>query len=657
MRALLKRLSLKAPRNWTINRGRNRLDLNRWYGVRCISIVVFNRFGDKFQGMIYRLFIRRLDSLLIFGFFCSMEIPFDVAEYLDVIIKLAAKKLPEFVGEFDPEVHIADLRFGDFQANGVMAFAKKVKGNPRQLGEKLLGILEREEALNRELFSLSIAGPGFINFKLRPKFYLEWLRRYHDEESFRKAAGEIYHGRRISIDYSSPNTAKQMHVGHIRSMVIGEAIQRILRFCGGVINRDNHIGDWGTQFGILIMGIKELGYDLDSAHEDPLEDLEDIYKKGNGLFESSDEWKERARGELVKLQQGDVENVMLWEKINRVSYAAFQKIYDLMGISFDTVLGESFYRDKVERIYRELLETGVAQESQGALVVFHASGGQSPYPFIIRKKDGASNYCSTDLATVLHHMEDTKAEEIIYVTDGRQQDHFKYLFLTVNRWFDAKGYKKPELRHAWFGTILDPDGKAIKTRSGNPVKLKDLLQEAMERAYKIVTEKNPDLEEGYRRHVAKVVGLGAVRYADLAQNRTSDYVFSWDKILSFEGNTAPYLLYAVARIYSIFRKAGVDAKSNFGDDLSIESPEELTLARKMLEFPIILKHTIIELKPHILCTYLYELSGCFSSFYNANKVVVEDDKVRRSRLLLCARTLSILETGLHLLGLETLERM
>lgn len=600
-----------------------------------------------------------LDSSGLFGFFDSMKIPFDVVDYLDGLIKLMAKKIPEFDIEFDPEIHIADPRFGDFQANGIMAFAKRVKRNPRELAQKLIEEIRKSGELDEGHMTLSMAGPGFINFKLHAQFYLEWLRRYHDEKSFQQAADRAYHGKRISIDYSSPNTAKQLHVGHIRSMVIGEAIQRILRFCGANINRDNHIGDWGTQFGVIIMGIKEFGYNLDIEHEDPLEDLEDIYKRAHALFESSDAWKECARGELVKLQQGDIENVGLWEKINKISYGAFQKIYDLMNIHFDTIQGESFYRNQVDRIYKELVETGVAQESQGALVVFHDFGDKKvpPYPFIIRKKDGASNYCSTDLATVLYHTEHTKADEIIYVTDGRQQDHFKYLFLTVERWFDAKGYKKPELRHAWFGTILGEDGKAIKTRSGNPIKLKELLQEAIDRAYKIVTEKNPELEESDRRHVAKVVGLGAVRYADLAQNRTSDYIFSWDKILSFEGNTAPYLLYAVARIYSIFRKAGVDIHHNFGDNLSVESLEELSLCRKMVEFPIILKHTIIELKPHILCIYLYELSGCFSSFYNANKVVVEDEKTRNSRLLLCARTLSILETGLHLLGLETLERM
>lgn len=588
-----------------------------------------------------------------------MQIPFNVVDYLEDIITSVAKEVPELSENFYPDVRTADPKFGDFQANGIMPVAKQLKTNPRELAGKLINALTQSKKLDPSLITIDIAGPGFINFKLLPKFYPLWLKLYHDEQAFQEAAGKIYKGKRISIDYSSPNTAKQMHVGHIRSMVIGEAIQRMLRFCGATIIRDNHIGDWGTQFGIIIMGIKEFGYDLDTPHEDPLEDLETIYKKGNALFESSDEWKDKARSELVKLQEGDPGNVKLWEKINKVSYAAFQEIYDIMNIHFDVILGESFYRQKVERIYKELTETGIAKQSQGALVVMYSTDGENAqeYPFIIRKKDGASNYCSTDLATVLHHVEETNVDEMIYVVDGRQQDHFKYLFKTIDQWFSAKGYRKPKLKHAWFGTILGEDGKAIKTRSGNPIKLKDLLQEAINRAYAIVKQKNPSLPEESLQQIAKVVGLGAVRYADLSQNRTSDYVFAWDKILSFEGNTAPYLLYAIARIHSIFNKAGILVDTDFQGDLIFETAEELSLARKIMEFPVALKYTIVELRPHILCNYLFELSGAFSTFYNANKVIAQEENIQNRRLLLCARTLAILETGLHLLGLETLKRM
>ena len=590
-----------------------------------------------------------------------MQIVFNIVDFLESIIASKAKEIDEFDSSFSPDVRTADPRFGDFQANGILPFAKQSKANPRQLAQKLVDALNSSDLIDPDYVEMSIAGPGFINFKFKSNFYVQWLKKYKDEDTFRNAAGNVYNGKRISIDYSSPNTAKQMHVGHIRSMIIGEAIQRMLSFCGAKVIRDNHIGDWGTQFGIIIMAVKHFKFDLDAPHLDPLEDLENIYKQGYQLFESSEEWKDRARQELVKLQQGDPENVALWEKVNKVSYAAFQEIYDIMNIQFDVVQGESFYRNKVDRIYKELEETGVAKESQGALVVFHKSPGkdQKDYPLIIRKKDGASNYATTDLATVLHHVEENKVQEMVYVTDGRQQDHFKYLFKTVDQWFDAKHYQKPEFRHVWFGTILGEDGKAIKTRSGNPIKLKDLINEGIERDYKIVSDKNPDLDEQSRQHIAKVVGIAAIRYADLVQNRTTDYIFSWDKIISFDGNTAPYLLYAVARIYSIFRKADIDINNHTWEDdaINFETDEELTLARKIVEFPIVLRQAIADLRPHVLCGYLFELAGSFSSFYNANKVIVDDKDTKARRLLLCSRTLKTLETGLHLLGLETLEKM
>jgi len=586
-----------------------------------------------------------------------MKIEFNIADFLEELVNTEARKLDLFDESFKADIRSADPRFGDFQANGVLPFAKKIKHHPRELAAKLIHALEQSESLDNNLISFEIAGPGFINFKLTPQFFLEWLKKYSDESAFKDAAGNFYDGKKISIDYSSPNTAKQMHVGHLRSMVIGEAIQRILRFCGANVIRDNHIGDWGTQFGILILAIKEYGYNLDASHKDPLEDLEELYKKGMALFKESDEKKEKAREELVKLQEGDPENVTLWEKINKVSYNAFQKIYDMMNIQFDVVQGESFYRDMVNRIYTELTETNVAQESQGALVVLHPTKNSENYPFIIRKKDGASNYATTDLATILYHVEKNNVSEMVYVTDGRQQDHFKYLFKTAEKWFNAKNYSLPKFQHVWFGTILGEDGKAIKTREGNPIKLKDLLNEAIERARKIVEEKNPSLSTEEKEHIAKVVGLGAVRYADLSQNRTSDYVFAWDRILSFDGNTAPYLLYAVARIHSIFRKAGLKPGQEEAGASPFETNEEIKLAQKIIEFPIILEQAITELRPHIICNFLYELSGEFSSFYNANKVIVEDEDIRARRLMLCSRTLRILETGLHLLGLETLERM
>lgn len=589
-----------------------------------------------------------------------MDIPFNLIEFLENLLKEEAKKNTSFTEPgFIPDVKIAEAHFGDFQANGVLGYAKKIKKNPRELGIQLLESLQPTPLFKEKMLEVELSGPGFLNFKLSSVFLSEWLKRYQDPSILKKAASTFYAGEKISIDYSSPNTAKQMHVGHMRSMIIGEAIQRMLSFCGAKVIRDNHLGDWGTQFGILIMAIKHFNYDLDAAHEDALEDLEMLYKKGNELFESDSQYQEVARNELVKLQQEEAQNFSLWKKITEVSYKAFQEIYDTMGVQFDVVLGESFYRDKVDRVYKELLETGVAQESQGALVVFHPSSNpaEKPYPMIIRKKDGASNYAATDLATALYHTEVTGVNQMVYVTDGRQQDHFKYLFATIDAWFKAKKYPKTEFRHVWFGTILGDDGKAIKTRAGTPVRLKELLSEAVQRAYKIVEEKNPDLPSGYKQRVAKVVGIGAIKYTDLVQNRTSDYIFNWDKILSFDGNTAPYLLYAVARIYSIFRKAEMSVEFKNNHPINFETPEEIALAKKIVLFPIILFQALEDLRPHFLCTYLYELAGSFSAFYNLNRVIVDDPKVRDRRLLLCKSTLEVLETGLHLLGLETLQEM
>ena len=460
------------------------------------------------------------------------------------------------------------------------------------------------------------------------------------------------------VDYPSPNTAKQMHVGHLRPMVIGEAVKRLLAFCGADVIADNHIGDWGTNFGILIYGIKTSGYKLDPENENSLEELEQMYKRGSVLAKESPEAAEAARAELVKLQNGDPENTELWNKINETSSAAFEKMYRRMGLTIDVSLGESFYRDKVGRIYAELSECGIAEENQGALVVFLREHDRfKTQPFIIRKSDGASNYASTDLATLLYRVEHFGAEEVVYVTDGRQQDHFQQLFMTTGKWFDCKGYRLPKLRHVWFGTILGEDGKAIKTKSGEPVRLKALLDEAVARARKIVLEKNPDTPPEEADKIAETVGVAALRYADLSQNRTNDYLFSWDKLLAFDGNTAPYLLYAVARMHSIFRKLGISPDADFSAAREMETEQEIALARKLVALPAVFELTLAELRPHYLCTYLYELAGTFSTFYNANKVMVDDESVRARRLMLCSRALRVLETGLRVLGIEPLEKM
>jgi arginyl-tRNA synthetase len=583
-----------------------------------------------------------------------MPLAFNVAAHLDTRLRAAADRLGLTARGFDPEVRVADPAHGDYQANGALAFAKREKQNPRAVAQQIVG---QADDLQGD-FDISLAGPGFINFRLKPAALLAWLDAHDSEEHLRTGASAAHAGQTWVVDYSSPNTAKQMHVGHLRSAVIGEAICRLLAFTGARVIRDNHLGDWGTQFGKLIYGYKRWVDDA-ALLTDPIEELERLYKLGHAATPDGSPELEEAKRELVKLQSGDPQNVALWKKFSDVSLAAFEQIYARLGIHFDHNLGESFYNDKVERIYRELTETGLAQESEGALVVFHPEHPRfAKQPFLIRKADGASNYASTDLATALYRAEHFQADGIAVVTDFRQGDHFEQLFLTVRKWFAAKNYRVPELHHVTFGAVTGEDGKALKTRDGGTIKLKALLDEAEERAYAIVTEKNPDLPEAERREIARAVGIGAVQYADLSQNRSSNYVFSWDKMLALDGNTAPYLLYAVARVRSIFRKAGLDpAQPPVAGATPPESAQELALARKLVQFADAVKLATDQLRPHFLCLYLFELAGAYSAFYAADKVIVDDPAVRARRLLLCHRTLITLETGLHLLGLRTLERM
>jgi arginyl-tRNA synthetase len=484
------------------------------------------------------------------------------------------------------------------------------------------------------------------------------LHAYGSETQLQTGAAGARAGQTWVVDYSSPNTAKQMHVGHLRSAVIGEAICRLLSFSGAKVIRDNHLGDWGTQFGKLIYGYKRWA-DPVALATDPIEELERIYKLGHAATPDGSPELDEARAELLKLQNGDPENVALWQKFSDVSLAAFQQIYDRLGIKFDHNLGESFYNNQVDRIYRELAETGISAISEGAQVVFHPEHPRfKTQPFLMRKADGASNYASTDLATALYRVEHFNAAGIVIVTDFRQADHFEQLFLTVQKWFAAKNYRLPELHHVTFGAVTGEDGKALKTRDGGTIKLKALLDEAEERAYALVSEKSPDLPDAERREIARTVGVSSVQYADLSQNRSSNYVFSWEKMLSLEGNTAPYLLYAVTRVRSIFRKAGLDpAHPPVGEASAPETAQEINLARKLVKFADAVQLATNTLRPHFLGLYLYELAGDYSTFYAADKVIVDDPAVRARRLLLCHRTLVTLETGLHLLGLRTLERM
>lgn len=565
--------------------------------------------------------------------------------------------------QFVPYVHPANPRFGDYQANGVLAFAKARNLNPREVARKLIAAAEASGEFDPAYVALSIAGPGFINFTLTPEFLWQWQLRFSTREDYRSGAKALKSGQKIVIDYPSANTAKQAHIGHLRPMVIGQAIARLLDFCGAELVRDNHIGDWGTNFGTLIMKIKRDKADLSSLGENALAALDQMYKEGSLLEKEQPKLRDESRRELVLLQNSDPENTAIWQQIVTISNQTFEKLFKQLGVEVDCTLGESFYRDKVQRVYDELTDTGIAEESEGALVVWHdevkkfARDNERPYPFNIRKQDGASNYASTDLATILYRIETFAADEIIYLTDARQQDHFQQLFLTTEKWFRAKNYKLPKLSHVFWGTILGNDKKPLKTKSGESIKLQQLLDEARSKALAIVTEKNPELSEAEKHEIAESVGIGAIKYADLSSNRTQDYVFNWERLLSFEGNTAPYLLYAVARINSIFRKAGMDPEADIEGASPLTTESEIALARKLIGFVAALELAINDLRPHFLCTYLYELAGVYSSFYNTDKVMVEDEATRARRLLLCARTRTVLMTGLELLGIQPLERM
>lgn len=591
-----------------------------------------------------------------------MHVSFNLASAFDAALKTAATAAGFDAADFSPEVRTADPKHGDFQANGVLPYAKRTKQNPRALAEKLVAALPADVLEGADVV---IAGPGFINFTLKPAALQAWLRAFPTRAELAAGASRAYAGQTWVVDYSAPNTAKQMHVGHLRSAVIGEALCRLLAFSGARVIRDNHIGDWGTQFGKIIWAYKKAlaasPAELEAAlASEPLAEFERLYKVGNSASDADPAVLKEAQQELVKLQAHDPENTAIWKKIGEVSFSAFQQIYDQLGIRFDYTLGESFYNDKVERVYRELTDTGLAGESQGALVVFHPEHPRfKEQPFIIRKSDGAANYASTDLATILYRTEHFKADACVYVIDSRQGDHCQQLFLTAQKWYEKTGRKLPYLEHVAFGTVLGEDGKPLKTRSGENIKLKDLLREAVERARKLVDERSADLPEAERAQIAEIVGIGSVQYADLSQNRSSDYLFSWDKMISLEGNTAAYLLYAVARIRSIFRKLDAtpgDATTESAAN-AIETSAELALARKLVKFSDAVALATSGMRPHFLGLYLYELAGEFSAFYAADKVAVEDPAVRARRLLLCARTLLVLETGLDLLGLRTVNRM
>jgi arginyl-tRNA synthetase len=544
----------------------------------------------------------------------------------------------------------ADTRFGDFQTNAAMVAAKALKKNPREVAASILTHLKVEDLCEPP----TVAGAGFINFKVLNPALSDAVNTVRNDR--RLGVGSVQKPKTILIDFSSPNVAKPMHVGHIRSTILGDSLARIARHLGHHVVTDNHIGDWGTQFGKVIYGWKHL-LNREALEQTPIDELVRLYREVNALEENDPALKEIVRHELVKLQQGDVENLEIWKQAVALSWKEFERLYGLLDITFDERLGESFYNDALAPLVDCLLAEGIAQVSEGAVCIFFPDiPALEEKPCLIRKSDGGFLYGTTDLATLEYREQRWKPDAVWYVTGAPQQLHFEQVFAAGRRMGITT-----DLRHIAFGSILGEDRKMMKTRSGENVELGGLLNEAMERALAVVAEKNPDLAKAEQLEIARLIGLGAVKYADLMQHRLTDYLFSWEKMLSFQGNTAPYLQNAYVRIRSIFRKAkseGVDEGVSIKPaQIIIADPAERALALQILKFSEVLHAVLEDQRPNLLCLYLYELANAFHSFYEACPILKSEDPVRSSRLALSEVTADILKSGLSLLGIGVPERM
>ncbi len=557
----------------------------------------------------------------------------------------------------------SDARFGDYQTNIAMQLAKVRRANPRAVAQEIMGKLQVADLCEAP----EIAGAGFINFRIHPAALVAHFTALLGDE--RLGVPVPARPRSLVVDFSSPNVAKPMHVGHIRSTILGDSLARIGRFLGHRVMADNHIGDWGTQFGMLCLAWKTM-MSQGALAKDPIAELERIYKAQNELCKADPAALDAARGELVKLQSGDEENLGIWREMIRLSQVQFDAIYSRLDIHFTHTLGESFYNPWLKEVVADLAAKSIATASDGAMCVFSDGSleqkddpflikdadGWKPAPALVQKTDGAANYTTTDLATLQYRLREFAPDEIIYVTDGRQQHHFRQLFAIFRRW-QPEAAARVRLSHVWFGSIMGEDGKPFKTRSGDTVKLADLLDEACARALKVVSAKNPNLTETECRDIARIIGLGAVKYADLLSNRQSDYVFSWDKMLSFQGNTAPYLQYSYVRIRSIFRKAAEAGIAHTAGPVAFTDPAEIALAKKITLFGEVVPTILDDHRPNLLCNYLFELAGTFHSFFEACPVLKVQDAVRNDRLTLCDATARVLKRGLGLLGIGVPERM
>ncbi|MFT6141052.1 MAG: arginyl-tRNA synthetase [Psychromonas sp.] len=558
--------------------------------------------------------------------------------------------------DIQPRINIdrtKDKSHGDYANNLALMLAKPAKQNPRHLAELLVANIPESTLV----IKMEIAGPGFINFFINPNFLEKQIDSAYSNE--RLNVQMEANPQTIVIDYSSPNLAKEMHVGHLRSSIIGDAVARTLEFQGNKVVRQNHVGDWGTQFGMLLAYMEEL-----RAKGEPIENnlanLEIFYRAAKARFDESEDFATRSRNLVVELQSGNEECLKLWSQFNETSLSHCQETYQRLGVSLTRadVRGESSYNDQLAVIVEDLDKQGLLQQSQGAKCVFldnFKNKEGDPLPVIIQKKDGGFLYATSDLAAMRYRQNELDADRILYFVDARQGLHFQQVFEVAR----SAGFvnDKTSLEHMPFGTVMGEDGRPFKTRSGSVAKLADLLTEAEMRAYELVKEKNKEMSEQELLHIASIVGISSVKYADLSKNRTSDYTFSFDSMLSFEGNTAPYLLYAYTRVVSIFNKAGIEMGSVTAA-LSLTEEKEIDLANKLIQFDEIIKQVAKQGMPHFLCSYLFELAGLFSSFYEACPILIAETEIQKqSRLKLAGLTAKTLKQGLSLLGINTLERM
>ena len=557
-------------------------------------------------------------------------------------------------------VPCANAQFGDYQWNGALPLAKALKTNPRALAQSIVANLQVDDISATP----EIAGPGFINFRLQ----CEYLHRKIAEALADERVGipPVETPRAVIVDYPSPNVAKPLHVAHIRTMFIGDAIARLLRFVGHTVIGDDHVGDWGTPIGMVIWGWKRMA-DKDGFEQAPLNEMGRIYKIVKGMTTEKDETGKltsqafgtltEVREETAKLQSGDAENLAIWTLLRDRSQVELDAMYERLGIRIDERLGESFYNDRLQPVVEDLRARGLAEESDGAIIIAFDEPQLADKPMMIQKSDGGFLYATTDLATIQYRMERWQPDEMVYIVDARQSLHFQQLFAAAKKW----GHDKVLLEHIAFGKILGDDGTPIKTREGDPPRLAGLLDEAERRALDVVREKNPDLAPEVQAEVARVVGIGAIKYADLSQNRTSDYQFSWDKMLALQGNSAPYLLFAYVRIRAIFRRAELNEQAlcqlSTQSTLQLEHDAEVTLAKYLLRFHLAVDTAQQDYRLNAISDYLFELAQKFSSFIEACRVLDSPEPLRTSRLALCLLTANVLKQGLNLLGIETIEQM